>query len=248
MRPSISVVTVTLNAAKSLPGLITSLRNQTDADFEYIVIDGASKDGTQDIIASASNIVTYTISEPDHGFFDALNKAIRAVKTDFYIVMGADDLLEPDAIANFKAVAERTSADVVIADVKAGNKIRRGYYPKRRWLGPARMITSHSVGTYMRTNLHDKFGIYSWRFPLLADIFYVKRLCLSPDVKVVAGDFLSGEFAMEGFSNNTNNFVRLLCEYWLVQRETGENPLLQYLLFQLRVLRYLPRVITDSRR
>lgn len=243
MKPTISVVTVTLNAAKHLPGLISSLRDQTDRDFDYVVIDGASGDGTKDIISFATDIVTYTISEPDRGFFDALNKAIKAVKTDFYIVMGADDRLEPDAIANFKKVVDKTGADVVIADVKAGKTIRRGYHPERRWLGPARMITSHSVGTYMRASLHGKFGDYSWRYPLLADIHYVKRLCLSPDVKVVAGNFLSGEFAMDGFSNN--NFVRILCEYWWVQRDTGENPLLQYLLFQLRALRYLPRVISS---
>lgn len=246
MTPTISVVTVTLNAAKDLPGLISSLRGQTDRNFKYVVIDGASKDGTQDIIASAGDVVTYTISEPDRGFFDALNKAIRVVETDFYIVMGADDRFEPNAIAKFKEVAQKTGADVVIADVKAGKTIRRGYHPERRWLGPARMITSHSVGTYMRTNLHDRFGDYSWRYPLLADIHYVKRLCLSPEVKVVAGDFLSGEFAMDGFSNN--NFVRILCEYWWVQRDTGENPLLQYLLFQIRAIRYLPRVIVGSGR
>lgn len=244
--PTISVVTVTLNAAKYLPSLISSLRNQTDRQFDFVVIDGASKDETKDVIASAADIVTYTISEPDHGFFDALNKAIRVVKTDFYIVMGADDLLDPNAIANFKQVVEKTGADVVIGDVKAGKTTRRGYHPSRRWLGPARMITSHSVGTYMRTNLHSKFGDYSWRYPLLADIHYIKRLCLSPEVKVVAGNFLSGEFAMDGFSNN--NFVRILCEYWWVQRETGENPILQYLLFQLRTLRYLPRVIVGSGR
>jgi len=245
MKPSISVVTVTLNASQYLPGLIESLRVQTDRGFDFIVIDGASKDGTQSIVASASDVVTYTMSEPDRGFFDALNKAIRAVKTDFYLVMGADDRLEPDAIANFKEVAERTGADVVIADVKAGKTIRRGYHPERHWLGPARMFTSHSVGTYMRTKLHDRFGEYSWRYPILADSHYVKRLCLSPEVKVVAGDFLSGEFAMDGFSNN--NFVRALCEYWLVQRDTGENPAIQFLLFQIRVLRYFPRVISGTR-
>lgn len=242
MKPTITVVTVTLNAAQFLPGLIASVRKQTDRDFKFIIIDGASKDGTQEIIARAKDVVTYTVSEPDRGFFDALNKALRVVETDFYLVMGADDQLDPDAIANFKTVAEKTGADVVIADVKAGNTVRRGYHPERHWMGPARMITSHSVGSYLRTSLHDKFGNYSWRYPLLADSHYLKRLCQSSDVKVVAGNFLSGEFAMDGFSNN--NFVRILCEYWWVQRDTGENSLLQYLLFQLRVLRYLPRVIS----
>lgn len=241
MTPSISVVTVTLNAAGHLPGLLASLRAQTDSEFDYVIIDGASKDGTQEIIRSAGDLVTYWVSEPDGGFYDALNKAVRAVRTDFYVVLGADDRLAPTAIADFKRAARETDADVIIADVRAGRRLRRGYHPGRRWLGPASMITSHSVGTLLRTSLHERFGVYSNRYPVLADIHYVKRLCLAPDVRVVAGGFVSGEFALEGFSNR--NFVRVLCEYWWVQRDTGENPLLQYLLFQLRLLRYLPRVI-----
>ena len=241
MKPTISVVTVTLNAAEHFPRLAASLRAQSERAFEFVVFDGASTDGTQEAIRAAGDVVSHTVSEPDEGFYDALNKAVRAVKTDFYVVLGADDRLEPTAIANFKSVAEREAADVVIADVRAGGEIRRGYHPERRWLGPASMFTSHSVGTLLRTRLHARFGMYSRRYPLLADSLYVKRLCLAPDVKVVAGNFVSGEFAMGGFSNRS--FVQAACEYWWVQRDTGENPLLQYLLFQLRLLRYLPRVV-----
>jgi len=242
MKPSIAVVTATLNAAKVLPTLISSLRSQTDRQFDYLVIDGGSRDGTQDVIAAARDIVTYTFSQLDHGVYDALNRAIRGIEADYYLVAGADDQLAPDAIANFKAVAEETGADVVIANVKAGNRVLSGYRPKRRWHSPASMCTSHSVGTLLRTKLHDRFGPYSWRYPLIADSYYLKHLFLDPDVKVTTGDFVAGEFATNGMSNI--NRIRAICETWWVQRETDENPLVQFLLFQLRLLKALPTVIS----
>jgi glycosyltransferase involved in cell wall biosynthesis len=246
MNPTITVVTVVLNAAKVLPRLVEVLRGQTDRDFEFIVVDGASHDGTQDIIASAPDLVTRSISEPDQGFFDAINKAIGLIKTDYYLPMGADDILYPDAIAQFRAVVQKTQADVVVADVKAGKGLRRGYHPQMGWLSPSRIYTSHSVGTLIRTNLHARFGLYSLKFPISSDTLFVKRMSIAQDVKVVAGGFVSGEFALEGFSNN--NIVRSICELWMVQRETGENPLLQYLLFQLRLFWNFPKIISRQKK
>jgi glycosyltransferase involved in cell wall biosynthesis len=242
MSPSISVVTVTLNAARDLPRLITSLRNQTDRVFDLVVIDGGSQDETTRILADSQDLVTYSISEPDQGFYDALNKGIRALRTEYYVVLGADDVLYPDAIADFKAATQGATVDVVVAAVKAGSKVRRGFHRARAWLGHPAMVTSHSVGMLFRTRLHERFGSYSTRYPLMADGHFIKRVCTAADVSVAEGNFVAGEFSMHGFSNR--NFVRTLCETWQVQLETGENPLLQYLLFQLRLLRYLTRVVS----
>src|SRR5574343_103309 len=87
-KPSISIITVTFNAAAHLPTLIDSLRNQSDRGFEWIVVDGASTDKTVDLL-EASGIVTTWISEPDFGIYDALNKAIRLSTGEYYLVLGA---------------------------------------------------------------------------------------------------------------------------------------------------------------
>jgi glycosyltransferase involved in cell wall biosynthesis len=242
--PSISVVTVTLNSAKDLPRLIDSLRAQVDRNFEVVVIDGGSKDGTWDIVESARDVISYAVSEPDRGLYDALNKALRAVRTEFYLVAGADDVLYPQAVADFRAVAQRTGADVVVAAVKAGDTIRRGLHVGRAWLGHAAMTTSHSVGMLFRTRLHDRFGEYPLRYPILADGYFIKRVCTAEDVKAVAADFVAGEFGMKGCS--TRNLTRVLCESWQIQLDTGESPFVQYLLFQLRLLRNLPRILARS--
>lgn len=240
---SISVVTVTFNAVKDLPRLVDSLREQTDRNFDWIVVDGASKDGTQGVIADAHDLVSTTISEPDNGFFHALNKAIKLVKTEYYVVLGADDVLFPEAIAKFRECAKRTNADMIVAGVTMGKKIVKRYRPNRRWRSPGAMFTSHSVGTLLKTALHARFGQYSYRYPIFADSLFMKQVATSDGTTVALGDFVAGDFCMEGGISKAD-FVRALCELWLVQRQTGENKFLQFVLFEMRILLHLFRVIS----
>ncbi len=243
--PSISVITVTLNSVNDLGRLIDSLRKQTDRDFDYLVVDGGSSDGTYDLIQASRDLVTYTVSEPDSGIYDALNKAVRAVRTDYYVVVGADDTLYPDAVANYKTAVQNGGADVVVAGVRAGSTVRRGFHRSRSWLGHAAMVTSHSVGMLFRKQLHEQFGYYPARYPILADGYFIKRVCTAPNVRTVAADFVSGEFGINGLSNRS--VAETLCELWQLQLDTGENPVVQYLLFQFRLLKNLPRIIRPKR-
>lgn len=235
--PSISILVVTLNERDNLPGLFASLRAQTDRRFDLVIVDGKSTDGSYEMIGAATDIVTSHVSEEDFGFYDALNRGVRRLKTDFYLVLGADDRLEPDAVANFRAAA--VLADIVVAQVDAGGDLRQGYHPRNAWIGPSRTFTSHSVGTLIRTSLHTKLGLYSFRYPTLADWHFLKKAFASKGVHVAQADFIAGFFNTAGLSNQ--NFVRTLCELWLVQRETGESPLIQCLLFQARLIKNLVR-------
>ena len=237
---TISVVIVTLNEEKNLPGLFDNLRAQTDRRFDLLIIDGGSMDGTNALVRMAGDLVTYYVSERDSGIYDALNKAVRVVRTEFYLVLGADDRLAPDAIANYRAAS--ANADIVMAGVRAGKRLRQGCRPELAWIGPSRAITSHSVGTLIRSALHEKFGAYSFRYPVLADWHFIKRALSSPQTRIVSGEFIAGEFCVIGVSNR--NFARTLCELWMVQRETGENLLVQYFLFQARLLCNLGKVLT----
>jgi glycosyltransferase involved in cell wall biosynthesis len=242
--PSISVITATLNSERDLPRLLASLRRQSDRDFDLVIVDGGSRDDTWSIVESSSDLVSTTIREPDNGLYDALNKGIRAATTEFYLVAGADDQLHTDAILNFRRCLAESGADIVVAAVMAGKSLRSGFHPSKSWLGHAAMVTSHSIGMIFRKNLHDRFGYYSLKYPVLADGLFIKRACLADEVKVVAASFVAGDFGMEGASNH--NLARVLCESWQIQIETGEDALIQFLLFQFRLFRYLPRIIGKS--
>ena len=92
-RPTFSIITVTFNCAPVLAGCMDSVLRQTWKDFEYIVIDGGSTDGTLDIIRARADRLAHWRSEPDRGIYDAINKAIDVARGRWIYVLGADDRL-----------------------------------------------------------------------------------------------------------------------------------------------------------
>lgn len=246
MPVTISVISAARNASGSIERLYKSLANQTYRDFEWTVADGASTDGTIGLLesfAARSSWIRFS-AEPDFGVYDALNKAIRASTGSYYVVAGADDVLAPDALANFAAVVDAYATDVVLANVVARGKVRGGFYPARAWIGPSRVFAgSHSCGMLFRKELHEKFGYYSSRFPLLADVFFLKTLLRSQSVRFQSATFVSGTFAGGGLT--TVNKLQLLAENWQIQMLTEPSPLLQTVLFFGKVIVRFPVVLRD---
>ncbi len=168
---SISIITATYNAEKYLPRLVESLEKQRDKNFEWVVADGASTDRTLEILENAKRSLKNVVvdSRPDFGIYDVLNRAIKISKGDYYLVVGADDILFPDAIENYRKAAKQSNADLITARIKIGNSIRGPKRPAWGWLyGQSAYVSGHVVGLLIRKDLHEKFGYYSRRFPIAA--------------------------------------------------------------------------------
>lgn len=246
MKPAISVITVTFNAATLLPGLIDSLRTQTDRDFEWIVVDGASTDGTLELIKSAGDVVTNWISEPDFGIYHALNKAVQMVTGEYYLVMGADDRLNPDAVAQFKEHAYRSKADIVTAWIIREGKIDKGKL-RLPWLFAMHAyVINHSVSALIRRSLHNKYGLYSKRFTIMADAYFIKKACLDKSTKVCWAPFLAGEYGHSGVSSVDK--AAAFCDYFRVQFETEKYNFLQIILFSVKMIWRAKDLIILSRK
>lgn len=244
-RPSISIITVTFNAGAPLLTLIDSLRAQSDRNFEWIVVDGASTDETIDLL-KASDIVVTWVSEPDFGIYDALNKAIRLSTGEYYLVLGADDKLLPDAIAKYRQHAKLSGADFVTGSILLDGRVSAGKKGRSWWNGMFAYVSGHSVGTLIRRSLHYRFGYYSRRFPVAADMYFIKTACKSPDVRVHQADFVAGEHGKAGVSSVDK--AATFCDCFRVQLETERWKLPQIMIFLAKLLWRMGDLMKSSRK
>lgn len=113
----ISVVTVCYNAVSILEQTILSVLNQTYSNIEYVIVDGASQDGTVEIIKKYIGRVDYFISEPDKGIYDAMNKAIDVSTGEWIIFMNAgDSFVDNDVIVKIVSYSGLENVDVILGD------------------------------------------------------------------------------------------------------------------------------------
>jgi glycosyltransferase involved in cell wall biosynthesis len=117
MPPTVSIITITYNAERFLERTIQSIMAQQATDYEYLVIDGGSTDGTLDIIRRYDDQITRWISEPDKGLYDAMNKGLHRAQGRYVWFMNAgDELGGPQTLARLLDRINATSADVYYSD------------------------------------------------------------------------------------------------------------------------------------
>lgn len=233
----ISVITAVYNAENHIHHLIESLRQQTDSNFEWVVVDGLSTDSTLEILKKTQDLNIKIISEPDFGIYDALNKGVKACSGEFYLVAGADDTLYSNAIADYKAAIE-TGIDMITAPVLMGDSVikPRGY----PWLfGQMAFISNHALGVLIRKELHQKYGFYSNKFPIAADQLFIQKCALS-GVHIKTIDQLIGEFLLNGLSSTDR--IGALTESFRISLLLGKNKWIQYVLYILMLIKQIRKL------
>ncbi|MDQ6723714.1 MAG: glycosyltransferase, partial [Thermoproteota archaeon] len=116
----LSIIVATYNAEKYFERLLRSIACEAIEnyhDIEVIVIDGNSKDGTVELIRRYSNCITFWISEPDEGIYDAWNKGLKQSTGDWIMFLGADDYLKANALAayvsHFEKLKDRDTVELI---------------------------------------------------------------------------------------------------------------------------------------
>jgi glycosyltransferase involved in cell wall biosynthesis len=114
----ISVITVAYNSAATIAATLKSVASQTHVDVEHIVVDGASTDGTPDVVREHGPRVARMVSEPDRGIYDAMNKGVRLASGDIVGFLNADDYYAHDRVlANVAHAFGAARLDAVFGDV-----------------------------------------------------------------------------------------------------------------------------------
>ena len=242
--PRIAILTATFNNALIIQKLIESLIAQTDQDFAWIVADGASLDGTRELLEQHQDRFTHLAidSRPDFGIYDALNRAISISNCDYYIVAGADDYFLPNAISDYKDAIKASSADLIVANIETGGIIKTPRPSKAQWLyGQFAHVTSHAVSLAIKRELHTVYGLYSKYFPIAADQLFLLR-AINGGASLSYNSFTAGYFDSENGLSGCDTLGTLL-EGYRVQVLTGQSLILQTTLLVARILKHRKQII-----
>lgn len=136
LQTTVSVITVTYNAAAMLERTLRSIEAQRYKKMETIIVDGKSKDGTVDIIRKHEGAISKWVSEPDGGIYDAMNKGVRMASGEWIIFMNSGDTFADDDVLE-RIFSTRQDADIIYGDVIKGGNVKKApekYYPYHRML------------------------------------------------------------------------------------------------------------------
>ena len=170
----ISIITVCYNSEKTIKDTIESVLSQTYKDYEYIVVDGQSKDSTLNIIKEYRDIKL--ISEKDNGLYDAMNKGIMMATGDIIGIINSDDILYDESV--FQTIIDNYDEDteILYGDVKYYNEdfteVIRDYIsgPKKNnaW------CPAHPT-MYIKKAVFDKIGFYNIAYRITSDYDFIVR-------------------------------------------------------------------------
>lgn len=121
-RPLITIVTVTYNAAETLPLTMESVAEQTFADFEHLIIDGASTDDTISVARQMGRPDLRIVSEPDHGLYDAMNKGVKLAHGYYLLFLNSGDRFHgADALQAYADAILDKNPDIIYGDTDIVN-------------------------------------------------------------------------------------------------------------------------------
>ncbi len=212
---TISIITATFNAEKTLESAISSVINQTYKHIEYIIVDGGSTDDTLNIIKKYKPFISKFISEPDNGIYDALNKGISLATGDIVGFLHADDLFYNDYIVEgFMNVFMQNSIDAIYGDLEYVSfedplKIIRYWKssPFKKHMLKLGWMPPHPT-LYIRKDVYSEIGNFNLDYKIAADYDFVLRLFSNNKYKVKYYPEVITKMRVGGTSNkNLNNVI-----------------------------------------
>lgn len=175
MKPVLSIIIATFNAAATLRRCLDSVLMQKDQQSELLVIDGGSTDGTQAILTGYGSQIDLVLSERDRGIYDAWNKGIVRSRGQWIMFIGADDILEPDALASYLAFIQghdTTGIDYISSQhayLGRQGELLKVFGSPWRWQEFRRKMLVAHVGSLHSRALFDEVGLYDLRFTICGD-------------------------------------------------------------------------------
>jgi glycosyltransferase involved in cell wall biosynthesis len=204
----ISIITVTRNAAAHLEKCIHSVAAQTHLACEYIIVDGASTDGTSAIVERHQAFVAQFVSEPDDGLYHAMNKGIARATGDYVFFLGADDYLyDRDVmrdVARFLAAHPEVDfayGNIAVRSANGRESVFRPPPPNEALRFLVCGCLPHQA-SFARRDIFERLGAFDLRYKIAADYDWFLRVLASPESQIRYFDRVVTSYFVDGLSND----------------------------------------------
>ena len=211
----ITIITINRNNAAGLEKTMHSVATQTFTDFEYIVVDGASTDGSVEVIRRYADTFgdrIKWISEPDNGIYSAMNKGISMSDGEYLEFLNSGDSLASNSVVACmnKALEENSFPSILygnmLKDMPNGRIVRDNSFA-----GEDTTLLSFYTGTlnhspaYIKKILFDKYGLYDESLKIVSDWKWYLQAIILGEEKPVYADIDVTLFDMHGISETTGS-------------------------------------------
>ena len=259
---NISVITVVFNDVNNIEKTILSVINQNSQNFEYLIIDGGSKDGTLEVIQKYKDRINLIISEPDKGLYDAMNKALKFANGVWvYYLNSNDEFLEDTVLLNIEKKLDKEN-DVVHFNCKVEDNNGKVEYVRRY---PAdiseikRWPCIQHQSTFTKRNEILKLKGFDLNFSILSEYDLFLRFFIRAKKFKFFKDVYIAKYNSEGISSKGNNIKTLQRELRIIQKKnlgffsitmqfqlTLKN-IIQMLPFNHHFVSFIRRILFDKR-
>jgi glycosyltransferase len=212
----ISIITVVFNNKNKISIAIDSVVKQTNADIEYIVVDGGSSDDTPAVVNSYGTKVSKFICEPDKGIYDAINKGILISTGEVVGLLHSDDIFGNEQIISMiTEVFDNTGADGVYGDLLYVNKENLNKVIRYWKSGPFKTsmlnrgwMPPHPT-LFLKRKIFDNYGLYDTGFKISSDYDFMLRIMSRPELKFEYLPQIITRMRVGGASNRSlKNIIR----------------------------------------
>ena len=202
----LSIITINFNDAQGLEKTIQSVINQTYKDFEYIIVDGASTDGSVDVIKKYSDSLTYWVSEPDTGIYNAMNKGTRMASGEYCLYLNSGDFLAGNDVLE-KAFSHKFTEDIVSCTCL-------NFDEKHEWLKvPPKNVSlfTFTCGSlphptsFIKRDLLNSLGGYNEQYRIISDWCFFLDAIIIHNSSYKTLDIVLSKFNCFGISSTSSN-------------------------------------------
>ena len=214
----LTIITINRNNAAGLEKTMQSVLSQTCTDYEYVVVDGASTDGSVDVIrrlAPAFGDRLKWVSEPDKGIYNAMNKGIGMATGEYIEILNSgDSLAEKDVVEKMYSAVEKEGHPSILygnmlKDFPDGHVHRdKGFAGEEITLLSLYIGTLNHSPAYIRRSLFDKYGLYDESLKIDSDWKWYLQAIVFGEEKPVYVDIDVTLFDMTGISETNKELTK----------------------------------------